>query len=407
MVKENGHRFFLLVLPLFMWSQALFAQSSLTGLKRKRLELEKEIKFTNQLISKVGRNKKNTLYSLTLISNKIIRRQELAATLKKEVFLLSDSISSLNIGVKKLNIRLVNLKDEYGRIAYYVYKNDNAYTRLIFLFSARDINQAYQRLRYLSEISSYIRKEAEHIKSLEYTQAQKKEELEKRIIEKKKFLDMEVSQLSLLQLEQQKKNRVKGNLLKQERLLRRKLGQKRRESILLNRKIEDAIAKATAKARKRSKIRHTSTASHTELRLSASFFSNRGKLPWPVHSGIISQTFGVHNHPVLKYVKIRNDGINIATAKGTIAKAVFRGTVVSVVPITSTNIAIIVKHGNYFTVFAGLDKTFVRNGERLQAGKALGVVHTNLQGKTELHFELWKGKQFQNPAGWFSGRSPK
>jgi murein DD-endopeptidase MepM/ murein hydrolase activator NlpD len=124
-----------------------------------------------------------------------------------------------------------------------------------------------------------------------------------------------------------------------------------------------------------------------------------------VKNGIVSQTFGIHNHPILKHVKIRNNGINIATDKGELARAVFEGTVVSVMAITSTNIAIIVKHGDYFTVFSGLDRSFVSQGDVVQPGKALGTVHTNLQGKTELHFELWKGKQYQNPAGWLAKKS--
>ena len=348
------------------------------------------------------KSKKNTLYSLNLINNKIVRRQELAATLKQEVSLLTDSISSLNVAVKKLENRLDYLKNEYARIAYYASKNDNGYSRLIFLFSSRDINQAYQRMRYLSEISSYIRNEARKIKALEAVKEQRKKDLEGRIREKKNTLDMEVSQLSLLQLEQQKKNRLRRRLSHQEQSLRRQLRAKEKESALLNKKIEVAIARATEIARENS--RKAPKLSVSELKLSQLFYKNRGKLRWPVKEGIISQTFGIHSDPVLKNIKIRNNGINISTGKGSLARAVFDGTVVSVMAITSTNIAVIVKHGNYFTVFSGLDKVFVTNGTVVKPGTALGIVHTNLQGQTVLHFEVWKGRQYQNPAWWLAKR---
>jgi len=102
----------------------------------------------------------------------------------------------------------------------------------------------------------------------------------------------------------------------------------------------------------------------------------------------------------LKHVKIKNNGVNIATAKGSIARAVFPGVVVNIVRITNTNIAIILKHGNYFTVYSGLDKILVENNQRVSEYQILGVIHTSLQGKTELHFEVWHNKNLQNPAYW-------
>ena len=400
MVVKNKYRILFLFLMIFALVSRVAGQDNLTTLKKKRKQLEKEIEYTNKLISKIGKSKKNTLYSLDLINNKIVRRQELAATLKREVYLLTDSISSLNVSVKKLDDRLDYLKNEYARIAYYASKTDNGYSRLIFLFSSRDINQAYQRMRYLSEISSYIRNEAGNIKALEAVKEHRKNDLESRIQEKKNTLDMEVSQLSLLQLEQQKKSRLKRRLSSRERSLRRQLRAKEKESALLNKKIESAIARATEIARENS--RKATKLSVSELKVSQLFYKKRGKLPWPVKEGIVSQTFGVHSDPVLKNIKIRNNGINISTDKGSVARAVFEGTVVSVMAITSINIAVIVKHGNYFTVFSGLDKVFVTNGNVVKPGAALGTVHTNLQGQTELHFEVWKGRQYQNPAGWLA-----
>lgn len=391
--------YILSVLLGMLWTLPATAQNNLDQLKKKRAELEKQINYTNNLISKVSSNKKNTVYSLRLLNNKIQRRQELSATLKKEVVILSDTIDNLHLDLKRMNGRLTKLKTEYARIAEFVYKHNSPYTRLAFLFAAKDINQAYQRLRYLSEVSAYIRNEARRIQDLEKKKEHKVVTLNGRVTEKKQLLDQEISQLSLLEMEQQSKNKLKQNLSKQESHLRRQLTAQRRESQRLNKKIQDAIAAAIKKEKK---SKYPSTPAGTKL--TSSFYASKGKLPWPVKNGIVSQTFGIHAHPVIRNVKIRNNGINISTAKGTDARAIFPGTVVSVVPITNTNIAVIVQHGDYFTVYSMLGQVFVRTGDKVSAGQKLGVIHTTLQGDTELHFELWKGKQFQNPSGWLSHR---
>lgn len=401
MVTRHKYRLLFVFLMIFAFVTEAAGQESLTELKKRRQELQNEIEYTNKLISKIGQSKSNTLYSLSLINNKIERRRELTSTMKREVSLLNDSITSLNANLQKLDTHLDYLKSEYARIAYYASKNDNAYSHLIFLFASHSINQAYQRMRYLSEISSYIRNEAGRIQALEGTKKQKKQDLENKIGEKKKTLEMEVSELSLLQLEQQKKDRLKRNLSSRESALRRQLRTKEKASALLNRRIEEAIAKATETAR-RKKREAAGRATASNLKLTSLFFAARGSLPWPVKNGIVSQTFGIHYHPLLKNIRTRNNGIDIATEKGATARAIFQGTVVSIATITSTNIAIIIKHGDYFTVFAGLDRTFVTTGQIVQPGKELGIIHTNLQGKTELHFEVWKGEQYQNPAGWLA-----
>jgi septal ring factor EnvC (AmiA/AmiB activator) len=374
-----------------------FSQTKTGSLKVKRQILEKEITYTNRLIAEVNKSKKNTVYELQLINNRIGMRRRLIVILKKEIATLSNTIAVTGIKIRDLNARLDTLKKEYARIAWYLYKNDNNYNRLIFLFSAKDFNQAYQRLRYLDEISAYIRKEAGRIKNLE---KQKNDKLTKMIwdkAEKKALLDKETTQLSQLQLEQHKKSRLKQKLAGQERSLRARLRRKQKESKRLQAQIEKAIAIAAKKAAGKTKSRRLSA---SEMRLSSTFMANKGRLPWPVENGVVSLTFGIHNHPVLKHVKIKNNGINIATSKGSLARAVFPGSVVNIVRITNTNIAVILKHGNYYTVYSELDKVLVKNNQQVLQHQALGVIHTNLQGKTELHFEVWHEKYLQNPAYW-------
>jgi len=388
-----------LILFLFFFGEITpgFSQNQTTNLKAKRQKLEREISYTNKLLHEVNKSKKNTIYELQLISNRINMRRRLLAILKKETASLTKNITVTKITIREMNNRLDTLKKEYVNIAWYLYKNDNNYSRLIFLFSASDFNQAYQRLRYLDEISAYIRKEAGRITILEKQKKDKLDKLKQNKAEKKALMDNETTQLSRLELEQSRKIRLRKKLAGQEKSLRARLRQKQRESQKLEAQIKKAIAISTRNAANKPKSRQLTA---SERRLSFTFKADKGHLPWPVKKGVVSLTFGVHNHPVLKHVKIKNNGVNIATVKGSVARAVFPGEVVNVVRITNTNIAIILKHGSYFTVYSGLDKVLVRNNQQVKQQQALGIIHTNLQGKTELHFEVWHDKDLQNPAYW-------
>ncbi len=393
----SGKSVLFLLFIFFFWGiPPGFGQTETGNLKAKRKKLEREIAYTNQLLKEVSRTQKSTLYELRLINNRINMRRRLITILKKEIAALSDTITATGISLHRLNQRLDSLKKEYVQIAWYLYKNDNNYNRLIFLFSAKDFNQAYQRLRYLDEISSYIRKEAVRIQQLEKLKKEKLQHFVHDKAQKRKLLDNETTQLSRLQLEQHQKLLLRQKLSGRQRSLRAQLRKKQKEAQQLEAQIKKAIALSAEKAAKSS----SKKSSMAETRLSATFYSNKGRLPWPVKNGVVSQTFGVHNHPVLRHVQIKNNGINIATGKGSIARAVFPGKVVNVVHITNTNIAVILKHGNYYTVYSGLDKVMVKRNQQINQGQALGVVHTNLQGKTELHFEVWHNKQLQNPAFW-------
>ncbi len=380
---------------LFLAHVPVYSQSGTGVLKARREKLEKEIAYTNSLLEEVGKTQKNTMYELQLINNRINMRHRLIGLLRNEVAALTDTIVSTGISLRDLNRRLDTLKKEYVQIAWYLYKNDNNYNRLIFLFSAKSFNQAYQRLRYLDEISAYIRKEAARIEQLETEKKVRLARLVRDKARKKRLLDNETTQLSQLQLEQHQKKLLQQKLNSRQKNLRAQLRRKQKEAKQLEARIRKAITSANTTAAGTAK--KTTTA---ELRLSSTFLANKGHLPWPVKYGVVSQTFGIHNHPVLKHVQIKNNGINIATSKGSRALAVFPGRVANIVHITNTNIAVILKHGNYYTVYSGLDKVSVRRNQQVSRGEPLGTIHTNLQGETELHFEVWHNKALQNPAYW-------
>lgn len=391
-----------LIFLLYLFAFPLFGQEQ-QKLEKERKKIEADIKYTNNLLEETRKSKNSTVYELRLIGNKLKKRNELIATLKREINVLNRKIRSTQDGIVDLNNEIDALIDEYAKVAYFAYRHKTAYNKLIFLFAAEDLNQAYQRLRYLDQISAFIRSEAKQIRQKESTKERELKTLNKQKSEKKDLLDAQNVQLLKLEQEESEKKKIKLDLSGKEKQLRASLRAKEKEAKKLKKKIEDIIARELEL--KKTKIKGGSFAlTPEEKQLSNSFAANKGILPWPTERGLISETFGVHQHPVLKNVKTKNNGLNIVTSNGTEVRTIFSGEVVSVVTITTTNRAVIIKHGEYFSVYSNLEEVFVKKGDVLETKEKLGRVYTNTKGKTELHFEIWQGKVLLNPSLWILKR---
>ncbi len=374
-------------------------QNKQSQLEEKRKKLEKEIAYTSKLLKETQSHKNSSLNQLRLLNVKVTKRTDLVATLKAEVYYLNDKIETTEVSILKLEEEIKDLKQKYAEIAWHAFKYKTAYNKLIFLFSADGINQAYQRMRYLDQLSSYIRIEADNIEKKELEKSIMLDQLLNERAKKAKLLSNEQAEIEVLEREQSQTNRLTSNLQSRERQLRKTKKDKEKQTKELDRQIQKIILAETT-PKKDATTGKTYGLTPSEKKLSQSFASNKGKLPWPTERGIISETYGVHKHPVLKKVKIKNNGINIATSKNSEARAVFSGRVVSITKISNTNLAVIVKHGEYFTVYSNLDKVFVKRGDEVDTKEVIGDIHTNLKGETELHFEVWKGSSKQNPAYW-------
>lgn len=393
-------RYLFISIIILIFSCDLIAQESAKELEEKRKKLETEIVYTNQLIKQTQKSKQATLNELNLLNSQISKRNELIATLKKELFFLNTKIENTEISLNRLNDELDKLKIEYARIISFAYKHQKAHNKLIYLFSAKDLNQAYQRLRYLDQISEYIRNEANTIRIKEKNKEAELAMYNDQVAEKKKLLNAENEQVSALEREQVLKDDVTRKLTGKEKQLRVELRAKEKETKKLDKKIAEIIAKEIEA--KKPKKGEDATLSPEELELSSSFVNNKNKLPWPVERGVISEKYGIHQHPALKNVKIKNNGINISTSEQSDARSVFKGKVVSIAKISASNIAVIINHGEYFTVYSNLDMVYVKIGDEVETLQAIGKIHTSLKGNTELNFQVWKGKELQNPSNWIS-----
>ncbi len=399
---QAKHFAFLLTLVLLPGFFPVNAQESAEALEKKRKQLEEEIEYTNRMIEQTRKSKQVTVNEVRLLDSRISKRNELLATLKKEISALETEMDLNEHTLTNLDRELKELKKDYATVVYFAYKHHTAYDKLIYLFSAEDFNQAYQRLRYLDQVSDFIRREAEKIRKLENVKSDEQQRLSGQMEEKNLLLEKESTQVSRLEQEQSTKNELMRSLSGKEKQLKAELREKEKETRELTKKIEDIIARETAP--KSTKTGTTYALTPEEKLLSDNFDLNQGKLPWPTERGIISGSFGVHQHPVLKNVKTKNNGIDIVTSPGSEARCVFDGQVVSIARITTTNIAVIVKHGEFFTVYSNLDAVFVKQGDRVTSKQPIGKIHTSLKGDTELHFEVWEGKNIQNPARWILSR---
>ena len=409
--RINVFSIIFLILALFA-TNSLYSQNEKKKLKEEKERIEKEIQYTNKLLNETKRSKKNSLNQLIILIRKIKIREKLVSTINYEINNLDNKITNNKSEIKVLTEDLKKLKDQYAKMIYYAFKNKNAYNRLMFIFASDDFNQAYKRLKYFQQYSSYRRMQAKLIEKTQIELNDKTEQLKNQKLEKTSLLKEKAGEIKQLKKEKDEKNSTIKKLSGKEKELRRTLRTKKKEATKLEKSIKniiDAEIRAAAeRARKTNEAKKSKIIDLTseEFELTNNFVENKGKLPWPSEKGIISGTFGEHKHPVLKKVKIRNNGVDILTNKGEMVRAIFNGTVISVRAISNTNTAIIIRHGEYFTVYSNLNKVFVKRGDKVQSKQEIGTVFTNpSDSKTELHFEIWKGRSLLNPIYWIVNKN--
>lgn len=303
-------------------------------------------------------------------------------------------------------------------------RNQSAYTKLMFVFSAENFNQAYKRLKYLQQFTVYRKKQAHYIQGTQRDLNSKIVALDHNKQEKTSLLNDEQKEKQTLGKEKTSQAKVLSGLTQKEKQLKQELNKKQRESIQLNRALQAAIAReieaerrkaeAAAKAdadKAKAENRAPSvakpvakgssilSATPESAKLSSDFLGNRGRLPWPTANGNITEGFGTHN---FGGVTIENNGVDIKTSPGSVVRAVFAGEVRRVFSVGAT-FAVMIRHGEYFTIYSNLKSVSVSVGQKVAVKQSLGTVATDsADDTTEVHFELWKGATPQNPSSWLA-----
>lgn len=387
---------------ILLFFQIAARAQSLSDLQQQKESAAREIEITTRLLNQVQQKEKASLNSLQLINNNIKQRNTLISNLNAEIALYQEFIQNNILAVELLSSDLEKMKAEYAQLIRMTYLRRSAGNPLLFLLSAENFNQAYRRMLYMKRYTSFRTTQAATIKTMQQLLNEKAENLEKLKTTRQQLLNETRGETQKLAQEKNIQNKEIQELKKQQRDLRQKLEQQRRVEQQLEREIQRMIEEEARKNREAGEPAYALTPE--QKLVGENFEQNKLRLPWPVERGIITERFGIHRHPVLENVQIRNNGINISTEPGAKVRAVFNGEVSRVFGITGGNSAVIIRHGSYLSVYSNLREVIVKKGDKVAVRQNIGTIYTDIDdgNKSILKFQIWRENQKLNPEEWIS-----
>ena len=405
----------ILFLLFFLSSDLLFSQNK-TKLEKEKQELEIKIKQTHSQLNKEKKKKNSALEQLQLSNKKIKQHNQLLNNLENTIKVQNSSIKKVekqtleieeNILIKEEELTLT--QNTLSNIIYQTYVWKNTYNESFFLISSDDLNQLYKRKQYLNQLAlnrknqiskiKKIRKELEAVKQKlinEETELLKEEKRLEDIFSNKE------SENKILELEKNNNSKIVFEIKKNEQHYRNKLNEQKKEAKEIEEQIKKIIEEEIRKSREEAEKNNSgSPLTPEDLELSSNFTSNKGRLPWPLEKGIIVSSFGIQKNKAISGVETKNNGIDFSTDPGQNCRVIFDGKISRIFFIKGKGKAVLVNHGNYFTVYSGLQDVIVKSGDEVISKQKIGTIITSETTKeTQLHFEIWKGKETQNPVKW-------
>lgn len=427
-----------IVLLALSLSTVVYGQKSaaVRQLEQQRKEALADIEETNKLLQETAQTAKTSLNRLNLLSKQILSRKKVISLLNQELDEIEKDILNIQGQLRTLKRELGDKQTNYGKSMRGLYKRHSSQDKLLFILSAESFSQSMRRMRYLREYADWQKRQANDIVEKQAEISRKQAEMEKTRAEKRALLGTRQEESKKLESEEASQKEEVQLLNKRQKDLKADLQKKRRQAEALNRQIEKQIAEEIARAEAEAKatrerrareqvteedktvpesknepIREERVAdtkggyamTKAEKQLSDNFANNRGRLPYPVAGRhTIIATFGEQQHQELKYVRTSNSGIDIQTSPGADARAVFNGEVTRVFVVPGYNNSVIVRHGNYLTVYSNLSQVYVKAGDRVSTRQAIGRIYSDPEdgNSTVLHFQLWKEKTKLNPQPW-------
>ena len=421
---------------------------SVKELEKQRNKTLQLLESTNKMLNETKKSQRSSLNKLTIINKNIVERKTLINNIGKEINELDGEMQRLNQEKRLLENRLSTLKRDYARLVQEAHLNRSVYTKIMFVLSANSFDQSYRRLRYLQEYSDYRKQQVRKIENVKTQIVVKSDSLNRNKQTKVEVVKQKEVEANKLTNDQKKEKVMLTDLKKKEKKLMADLKKQQKIANDLNNKIARIIAEEIRKAELKRKAEQERAAAEERKRLAAeqkkqgtksstpssekeakkaekqapvqsasvsmltkeeklisgNFSANSGRLPWPTDKGFISGHYGVHPHPVLKHVTTNNKGIYIQTPTGTNARAVFEGEVTQRFSIPGSNNAVIIKLGEYRNVYANLTCIYVNVGDKVSAKQSIGKIYTDgdNDNKTELYFQIYKGRTLLNPEGWIA-----
>ncbi|RKS94869.1 septal ring factor EnvC (AmiA/AmiB activator) [Flavobacterium limicola] len=401
-----------------LWSQ----ESQQEKLEERKAQIQKEIRENEKLLQSVKKKEKSAVNVVIIQSTKIKLKEKLINTTEKQTKLLSNDMYINQVQINKLKKELAELKEDYAEMIVKSYKSRSAESRAMFLLSSENFLQAYKRAQYMKQYTSYRKMQGEEIKTKSNKLTDFNQKLNVQKTAKQKLIaENEKERLSL---EKEKKEQLKlvSVIKKDKNKIAQEIKKRQQEYRTIDRQINKLIREAIAAANRKAaleKAKANPNAPVSKVAVSSSkieltpeakivadnFRANRGRLPYPVEKGYVSLGYGNQTHPLFNTITVHNSGVEITTDKGASARAVFGGEVTSVIVLSPVNKAVMIQHGDYFTVYQNLSSVNVSKGDKVSIKQSIGKVRTNGEtGKTIIKFLILQNTTYNNPEGWLSPR---
>jgi murein hydrolase activator len=377
-----------------------YAQSSVENIRKLREKTIKEIEYANKLLEETKGKTKQSLQEVNIMNEKLKKRREYIVSLEAETALLGDDIDACQNSVSSIEKNLEELKKFYASMLVRNYKSRTEDYFIIFLLASENMNQMYQRFRFVKIYLNYVKIQKDKYEKMMGELVNKKIELQNIKSEKEKVAKSTKKEYAVIKEESSKKVELLNSLKKKQVDIEKEIGEKEKITAKLDRELTKVIENERIKSgSSKSRINLTPA----EQSISGDFGKNLGKLPWPTQKGFVSGKYGEHEHPDFKSVKIRNDGIYITTGKGEYVRSVFKGVVSKVFSIPGENFTVIIKHGNYYTLYHNIVDVVVKAGQNVDTKEVIGKVFTDGETReTTLYFQLWKETERNDPELWLS-----
>ncbi len=378
---------------------SVVAQKTKAQLQKEKQQNLQKIKEVEKILTETTTKKKNSVGELTALKQRIVEQEKLISSIKGEINFLNKEIGENNDFINALEEDLNKLKSEYAAMLFAAQKANNSATRLTFLFSANSFEQLIMRMRYMQQYAEKRKLQAKAITAVQGELSGQIKQIELIKSEKNTLLNEELSENTNLTGLKKKQNVLVKSLEKEERSLKRDLEETKKALVALDKKINDIIKEELERAAHEAKAKPNNATTTASAVLSSSFAENKNKFPWPV-KGFISQGFGRQKHPLLKGVYIENTGVNIQTSENEKVRSIFEGEVRELALIQPWGNTVIIRHGEYFTIYSGLKDVYVKRGQKVSIGQEIGQILSNSEGISELRFRIHKNTMALDPQLW-------
>jgi len=384
--------YFLIILLLYSFNQ--YSQQSRSSLEKERDVNLVKIQEAETILKETEKSKNITVGKLNVINKQIRNRQSLISNLRSDIKVQSDEIILIRNLIISLKRDLRILNNEYSDMIYSSYKSRSSLDKLTYIFSSKDYNQMFRRFNYIFQYSKFRKNQIIEINKV-YEELEYQENNLSNINKKqKKLLDDELSENNKLQKLKGRQRKIISDLNKKQRNLRKEIAERKVALENLDKLIRDIIR------REKEALLKNGDDDINLLEITEGFEANIGKFEWPVKSGFISNKFGEHPHPIIKNIKVKNDGIDIQTSKSSQVHAIYDGKVSTVAFIPGMNNVVIINHGEYYTLYAKLKNLKVQKGDIISEKQVIADLVTNNDGITQLQFQIWKNNIKLNPENW-------